>query len=162
MKIFNTYFWKDLYYNQISTRIWPRQRWLTKIIPREHKDKDSIIELILFKCLTEYVESEIGVNELFDKNRWKDDDDVPKHQLKFENELKEYYLLLTEELPRLQKILDDEWRKVPFRSLDDINNSKKEDYKTIYGKVDEAELAVENLKDKIILWIVLNKKSMWS
>ena len=162
MKIFNSYFWKDFYYNQISTRIWPRQRWLIKIIPRQFSDKVYLIEIILFKCLTEYVNSEIGKNELFDKNRWKNDFDAPEHQLKFENELKEYYLLLTEELPRLQKILDDEWGKIPFRSLDDINNSKKEDYIKIYKDVDAAELAVENLKDKICLWVVNHKHEMWT
>jgi len=162
MHIFNKYFWKNLYYSQISSRIWPRQRWLTKIIPREYRDKDTLIELVLFKCLSDYVEVEIGKNELFNPDRWSDWDFVSKEQLQFEKELKKYYLLLTVELPRLNHIANIEWNKIPHFNLKDLNNRKDGDYERIYGAVDKAEEDIMILKDLICLWVVNNRKSMWT
>ena len=158
MKIFNSYWWKDLYYNYVSCVIWPRQRWLTKVIPRTYRDKDTLIELILFKCLTEYCEVEIGLNnktEIFDV-----DENHPVRQIKFESELWENYKLLKEEIPILEKQLDYEWSSIPTYNLDEI--AIKVVYDDHYRKINELGNEIVLLKNQILEWIVKNRSSLWS
>lgn len=49
--MFNKYFWKNLWYTQVSSRINPRQKWLIKKIPRTWSDADHLIELCVFESL---------------------------------------------------------------------------------------------------------------
>jgi len=166
MKFLSKYFWKDWYYNQISTRIRPRNRWLSKIIPRYYFDKDYLIQIVLFKCLQDFVEVEIGKKELFDPDRWKNENNEwTENQRKFEEELKEHYLLLIEKLPKLIKKEDEEWEKIPLFNLNEISSGKwivNNSYEKIYNGVDLAEKNKEDLKDKICEFVVKNRKSMWT
>lgn len=142
--------------------IW-RNGWLRKVIPKfQYHDKDSLVEIVLFETLKNYVTEEVGEKELFNPNRWSKNDQVPAHQLKFERDLKKHYLLLVEELPHLQKILDKEWDKIPRFTLKNINSRAKGDYEKIYGKLNKAEKALEDCKDKICNWTVLSRRSLWS
>jgi hypothetical protein len=158
IKIFKSYYWSDLWYRQVSARISPRNKWLTSVIPREHYDKDHLMELVLFKCLTEYCETEMGLDWLFSA---KYDKDYPAQQIKFEKELKTNYLLLTKKLPELEKDLVKEWDSIPKHYLFQENKDKF-DYNKVYGKIDQTEVKIRNLKTKICLWIVLNRTSLWT
>lgn len=60
MKILSKYFWKDLWYNQVSSRINPRQKWLTDKIPRTWRDADYIIETCVFESLIFFWEEDNG------------------------------------------------------------------------------------------------------
>lgn len=164
MNLFSKFYWSELWYNQFSTRFNPRNKWLTKVIPRRHKDKDCLIELVLFTCLKNYVEVEIGKQELFDKNRWKNSEYVPAHQLKFEKELKYTYNLLTKKLPKLEKELNVGWDSISSKIKNEFVNKSvsKDDYQNKYGKIDIAESKVEKLKDLICEWVTKNRKSMWT
>ena len=50
-KLFNKYFWSNLWYTQVSSRLNPRQKWLTKKIPRTWMDADDLVELCIFEIL---------------------------------------------------------------------------------------------------------------
>ena len=60
------YFWKDLWHNQVSSRINPRQKWLTDKIPRTWRDADYIIETCVFESLIFFWEEDSGGETL----RW--------------------------------------------------------------------------------------------
>lgn len=57
------YFYHNLR-DKISTFFFPRQRWLTKAIPRTWCDKTELIPLLLFTCLIDFVEKEKGTEQL--------------------------------------------------------------------------------------------------
>jgi hypothetical protein len=48
----------NFWYEQISTRLFPRQRWLTKAIPRWYMDAPDIIDLALYQILINYWEND--------------------------------------------------------------------------------------------------------
>lgn len=56
-KLFNRYWWKSVWYN-FEVFFNPRQKWLTKKIPRTWSDKDYIIELCLFESLIKFWEKD--------------------------------------------------------------------------------------------------------
>lgn len=166
MKYHWSYYWTRLK-DKIKYSFVNRQRWLTKKIPRTWRDKDSLIEIVLFECLKNYVEGEIGKEELFNKNRW--DLGFPlKQQLKFEKELKIHYNLLTITLSNLENNLNSEWKKISddgYRQLSNnsitLSSAYRISYNKKYKKVDLLENKINNLKDKLCEWIILNRRSMW-
>ena len=54
------------YRRVISSFFFPRQKWLTKIIPNTWCDKVSLIPHLLFTCLVHYVEDENGLQDEID------------------------------------------------------------------------------------------------
>jgi hypothetical protein len=63
-KSFNMHSLRKFWYEQISCRIWPRQKWLTKQIPKTWQDKDGLIEDLVFACLVNFWEAEDGEESL--------------------------------------------------------------------------------------------------
>jgi len=165
MKILYPYFWSDLKY-KIRDFFFPRQKWLTNCIPTNYTENDDLVEIILFKILQEFVEVEIGKKELFDPDRWKNENNEwTENQRKFEEELKKHYVLLTQTLPELQKKEDEEWEKIPPFSLNEITSGKwiaNNSYKKTYNGVDLAEKNKEDLKNKICEFVVKNRHLMWT
>ncbi len=45
--------------------------------------------------------------------------------------------------------------------LNEINNPKMS-YEETYGKVNDVEEEIKQLKTKILLWILNNRESMWT
>lgn len=160
LKYHPIYYWTKLK-DSIKYSFVNRQSWLTRKIPRHWYDKDGLIEIVLFECLKNYVEDEVGKEELFDKNRWSKNDNVPSHQLKFEKELKIHYNLLTINLIELERELEIAWSNIPTIDLVDIRTIANH-YHNKYGTVDKLENKLENLKDQICSWIILNRRSMWT
>lgn len=50
----------NLFYEQVSCRLFPRQKWLTSMIPRTFCDVDFLIEEANFECLIHYWEYDDG------------------------------------------------------------------------------------------------------
>ncbi len=59
MNIFNKYWW-GRQFDKVRYFVNPRQKWLTKKIPKSWHDKDGLIEICLFECLVNFVEDEEG------------------------------------------------------------------------------------------------------
>ncbi len=157
-KFFKNWYWRDLWY-KIDTFFNPRQKWLTSKIPNSHLDKDHILEIVILECIKNYVTEEIGVEELFRKNRWSKKDrefmnGLNKSQIKFENELKKIYKLITIKLPALERQLELAWEELAVR--------ENGDYKKVYRETNKLDKKIESLKTKIMNWAVLNRNSMWT
>jgi hypothetical protein len=63
MRIFNKHYWWDLKCN-LQCLFNPKQKWLTKKIPRTWCDKPELIQSLLFEILVHYVEEEDGLREI--------------------------------------------------------------------------------------------------
>lgn len=50
------------WYEQVSSRIWPRQAWLTRQVPRTYAESDQLIEDLLYAILIGFVETEKGLD----------------------------------------------------------------------------------------------------
>lgn len=152
---FSHYWWSDLWYQQISSRIWPRQKWLTKKIPRTWVDKDTLLEIVVLESLKHYVDED-GEDCFHIINT------EAESQKEFYQEVRKYYDLITVKLVALQQELDAAWDAVPHRSLKDINKSQPGDYERIYGNVNRLEKELTDLKTEIMVWIVKNREGLWT
>jgi len=151
--IFNRHWWRDFYYTQISSRLRPRQRWLTKKIPRTWVDKDTILEIAVLESLKHYVEGEDCFNVLSTTN--------PPVQAEFMAKVKHYYELATVKLPALEKELEAEWDRVPPTDLSNLNMTKL-DYEATYGKIDRLEKEIHDLQTEIMVWVVKERGGLWT
>ena len=152
---FSHYWWHDVWYKQVSSRWSPRNKWLTKKVPRTWVDKDTILEIVVLESLKHYVD--------------KDGEDCfgiinteCEEQREFYGEVRRNYELATQKLVALQKELDAEWDTVPHRTLKDINNSTKDDYERIYGKINRLEQEIYDLQTEIMVWVVKNRNGLWT
>jgi len=152
--IFNRHWWNDLYYKQISSRLNPRNKWLTKQIPRTWQDKDHILEICVLEALKHYVEGEKCFEVLSTKG--------PPEQVKYLREVLENYEAVKYKLPALEKQLEEAWDAIPSRHINDINKSTKEDYDRTYGKIDALDEEIYNLKTKVMLWVVEYRNGLWT
>jgi hypothetical protein len=86
----------NFWYEQISTRLFPRQRWLTSRIPRWYVDVPEIIDLVLYESLINYWENDgeeslrhqyeafhIG-DESLSKAGWSEEDIKKEHDKNYE------------------------------------------------------------------------------
>jgi hypothetical protein len=154
--VFNKYWRRHFWYSQISSRIRPRNKWLTKRIPSTWVDKDTILEICVLESLKHYVDID-GEDAFHTLNTTN-----PPEQAEFMAKVKYYYKLTTIKLPAIQKEIDDEWDRIPDFNLDDINNHKPGDYDRIYGKIDRLEKELYDLQTEIMVWIVQNRNGLWT
>lgn len=156
MKIFNHYWWDRVWYEQISSRLRPRNKWLMKLIPRTWCDKDHLLEIVVLGSLKHYcdTEGEDCFNVLCCDN--------PPSQAEFMSEVKRNYELATKKLVALEKELEEEWKTVPHRDWKDINDSVPGDYERIYGKIDKLDKEIYDLKTEIMTWVIKNRDGLWT
>ena len=154
--VFNSYWWRDFWYAQISSRIRPRNQWLTRQIPRIWQDKDTLLEICVLSSLKHYVDKdgEDAFHRLSIDN--------PPEQAKFMADVKHYYELITIKLPALEKELKAEWDNIPQWDIRDLNKSQPGDYERIYGAVNRLEQEVYNLKTEIMVWVISNRNGLWT
>ena len=153
--IFNHHWWDDVWCKQFSFRWRPRNKWLTKKIPRTWADKDTILEICVLESLKHYVDPE-GEDCFHVINT------ECEGQKEFYGEVRRNYELITQKLPTLQKELDAEWGNVPYRTLADINKSTKGNYEKMYGKINRLEKEIYDLQTQIMVWVVRNREGLWT
>jgi hypothetical protein len=152
VRIFNEHWWKDIWYEEISSRLWPRQKWLTSKIPRTWIDKDTVMEICVLECIKGFVEGERAIDNFEESQA---DLTYPEHQKKFDKELKEMYQLTTITLPNLEYALERAWNAVPCTWP---GPPDPRPYDEIYGEVDRLIKEVEDFKTKIMVWAVENRE----
>jgi hypothetical protein len=157
------YWIRDLYYKTCCF-FNPRNKWLTKKIPKTWVDKDYIIELCLIESLREFVEGEDGLGQY---EQSQTDPEYPAWQKQFDRELKEAYEIITIQLPQLQKQMDEAWDKVekPPLGADELLkwlNNPTPTYEERYGNIDRLEKEIDDLRTKVMTWIVVNRAKMWT
>jgi hypothetical protein len=144
-----------MWYEQVSSRIRPCNKWLTKQIPRTWKDKDAILEICVLESLKHYCD--VDGEDCFHVI-----DTECESQREFYGEVKRHYELTTQKLVALQKELKVAWDAVPVRTIDDINKSTKEDYDRMYGNTDRLEKEIYDLQTEIMVWVVTNRSGLWT
>ena len=161
--VFNSYWWKDFWYHQISSRINPRNKWLTKQIPRTWVDKDTILEISVIGSLKHYVEGEEALGkDMCHFQSSQDDPTFPEWQKESDRQVKHYYELATQKLVALEKELAAEWDAIPTRTVYDLNKAPTQSYEEIYGKVNRLEQEVYDLQTEIMVWVVKNRNILWT
>ena len=145
------------YYYNIRDYFFSRQKWLTKQIPKNWQDKDTLFETIIFACIIHFIEEE----KCFEVTDW---EGSGEDHARVARELRQYYKDIKETLPKLQKQLSAEFDKVPDL-LDkngqlSLNNGLT--YQEMYGKVDRVEREIKALTDEIMIWAVKNRGYFWT
>jgi hypothetical protein len=159
--IFNRHWWRDFWYSQISSRLRPRNRWLTKKIPRTWADKDTILEIAVLESLKHYVEGEeaLGKNMChFESSQA--DPSFPEWQKETDKNVKHYYEL-TQKIDAMKKELEILWDNVPMTDLSAVNVTKL-DYEERYGKLDRLEKEIYDLQTEVMVWVVKNRNCLWT
>lgn len=153
---FSHYWWSDVWYKQVSSRLRPRNKWLTKQIPRTWQDKDHILETCVLGALKHYceVEGEDCFNVLCCDN--------PPWQKEFMGKVKHYYELATQKLPALQKEMEHQWEILPHRGWQDINKERDPEYDRISDRIEELEKEIYDLQTEIMVWVVQNRNGLWT
>jgi hypothetical protein len=105
------------------------------------------MELVILECITHYVEEE-RVFETVSPSEYTPSVNV------FLLELEKIYDDIKVQIPLLESKLELEWKNVP------LNSSASYEYK--YGKIDELEQKIEDLKTGIMLWAVKNRNFIWT
>jgi hypothetical protein len=155
-------------YDKVNEFLFPRQRWLTKAIPKSWIDKDTLWEIAIIEGLKHYVEQDNGgawFKHLDDDSAWQDGGEDMKefHEAsrRFHRAAKEHYDLVTKTLPDLEWKLEKAWEKVPHFNFDNLNDNTRS-YDQIYGDVDKLDEQISELKTKVMLWAVTNRASIWT
>jgi hypothetical protein len=138
----------------------PRQKWLTKTIPRKWKDKPELIRDIMFTILVNYMEDEGGDSFFEDKMR----DEVKLGYVSEEyfsslckrmRLLKEVYIYIKKERPQLEK---DIFKALPVVDFDKLHEISQEAYDEAYSL--EKQLGE---RDEWALQTILdNRHYLWS
>ena len=143
-RLCNPYAWRR-FIRKVECFFCPSQRWLTKKIPREWADKDHIIELVCLECLRDYAENELTLRVLINPRTY---EDLEKYhcpeQREFTLEVVEHYGLLLK-IDSLKQEMEWEWARTPP-----------------YDKIDALEKEIDELTTKILQWMVIRRKEMWT
>jgi hypothetical protein len=155
-RLFYKQWWRRIWYEHISSRLRPRNKWLTKQIPRVWLDKDHLLEICILGALKHYCEEsgEDCFNILCCDN--------PPEQAEFMRELKHNYELATQKLVALQKELAAEWDAIPPVDWKDLNRGTKGDYDRKYGKIARLEQEIYDLQTEIMVWVVKHRNGLWT
>lgn len=130
----------------ISNESNPRQRWLTKQIPKGWSDKTYLIQLINFAMVVDFIEGE----KALDVTDWEASSAGADQ---FSKELKDCYDYIKIRRPQLEK--------------DHQNSYPDEDARTGVFEVDYAEntrleLLLNKEDTKYLTWIVTNRDYFWT
>lgn len=63
MNLFSRYFWRELYLS-VKNYFFPRNKWLTRHIPKAFQDKDVLLENILAATIIDFVDVEEGLSDI--------------------------------------------------------------------------------------------------
>jgi len=116
--------------------LFPKQKWLTKKIPRNWCDKTELIPTVLFTMVVDFVEKEKAFDSVVD---W----DSDEHHKKFFEEISAVYYYITVARPEMEKNINH---------FDDLRQ---------YGTSGALELKMDELDTKHCLTIVKNRRMMW-
>jgi hypothetical protein len=144
------YFWADLKY-KIKCFFIPKNKWATRVIPREWRDKDYIFEEVLFAGIVDFVENE----KCFEVNSWTLTLKMRRNKEKIE-EIYKWAKTGREEIREKIK------KAYPKISLDEQLQVNKKKFSELYGEVNRLEELMEETNTKHLKWIVENRNILWS
>lgn len=123
----------------------PRQKWLTKQIPKHWSDKTSLIPEVLFAMVVHFIDGE----KCFEHTDWTD----TEKSKKFAEELRDCYDYIKVRRPELQKRYENS-----YPDEDTVTGDFLVDYKDNL----ELEALIEKTDTKYLVWIVTNRGYFWT
>lgn len=146
--------WDMFYYEQIQSRLNPRNKWLTKVIGRTWCDKKLLIPNILFASIVHFIEEEKALDEIC----WESDEG----HLKFKQGLVECYQWIKVARPELQTKFDNSYpTKEQRKAVKGMGDAMKK-YETLYGNHNRIEQELHDTDVHYMEWIVKNLDYMWT
>jgi hypothetical protein len=158
--------WSSFWYEQISSRLRPRNKWLAKKLPRTWCDKVQLIPLVLYEMIIHFVEEEKCFERLEYCN-------IPEE----EKMIKEiYHWAKTGRKAFIEKI-DNSYpplEETGFESIKtgevdelgrpyyELKSKSKKSYEELYGELNKLEAEFASIDDKYLNWIVLNRARLWT
>lgn len=133
-------------YDAIRYAINPRQRWLTKQIPKDWCDKVSLIPTLNFAMVVHFVDGEDALAET-------DWDASSEYHSEFAKQLKDCYDYIKNRRPELQKRFENSYPD---------EETKTGDYHVDYAEHNKIEEMLENEDTKYLVWIVTNRDFFWT
>lgn len=133
-------------YDKLRYFLNPRQKWLTKQIPKEWNDKTNLIPLVNFAMVVHFIEVE-DANGI---TNWSNSGDTVNQ---FYTELKECYDYIKNRRPQLQKELDESYPNYEKRTGK---------YEIDYAETNRLELLINKEDTKYLTWIVVNRDFFWT
>ena len=141
-----------VWYSQVSTRIWPRQRWLTKQISCQWNDKVTLIPDVLYAMIIHFVgkDGEDALNTV----HWEDSDAAMLRDIdhwarvgrkQMEQQLSEAYPPIPEDF--------GEWL---------AHGESTQQEKDCYEEVRRIEAIMEEKDTRYLTWIVVNRAKLWT
>ncbi len=132
------------YYEQVSSRIWPRQAWVTKAAGRTWCDKTELIPTILFAAIVHFIEEEdcFGTTVI----------DEP-----IASELRAVYAWAKTGRAAAYQAMDDSWHPGPlFKGpADPPATGSMEEYQRLEGVAVAQDTAY-------LVWIVTHRDYLWT
>ena len=129
-----------------STTINPRQKWLTKQIPKSWSDKTWLIPTLNFAMVVDFIEGEEALNV----TDWEASSEQAD---KFSKELMDCYNYIKVRRPDLEKRHENSYPEV---------ENMTDDYLTDYAETNRLEVELNKEDTKYLTWIVVNRDFFWT
>lgn len=123
----------------------PRQKWLTKQIPKCWSDKPRLITELNFAMVIDFVDGE----KCFENTEY---EDGGVHQ-KFAEELRDCYDYIKNRRPKLQKDHDNSYPD---------GETMTGDFNVDYAEEMRLELLISSEDTKYLVWIMTNRDFLWT
>jgi len=124
----------------------PRQKWLTKQIPKHWCDKTHLISELNFAMVVDFIEGEKAL-EVTD---WKASSEQADQ---FSRELVDCYNYIKHHRPRLQKALENSYPD---------EDTMTGNYYIDYAEHNKLEIKLDKEDTKYLTWIVTNREYFWT
>jgi hypothetical protein len=134
------------FYDWFRETINPRQKWLTKQVPKSWCDKSHLIKDINFACIVDFIEGEKALNVV----NWEASSDQAD---KFSKELVQCYNWIKQERPALEKQRDNSYPD---------EETTTGDFFTDYTELNRLEALLDAGDTKWLVWIVTNRDFLWT
>jgi hypothetical protein len=158
--------WDSFWYEQISSRLRPRNKWLTKKLPRTRCDKVELITIVLYEMIIHFVEEE----KCFERLEYRD---IPEE----EKIIKEIYDWAKTGRKAFIEKIDNSYpplEETGFESIKtgevdelgrpyyELKSKSKKSYEELYGELNKLEAEFTSIDNKYLSWIVLNRERLWT
>jgi len=133
-------------YDWLRHTLNPRQKWLTKKIPKGWTDKTWLIPEVNFAMVVDFVDGE----KCFEHTDYENSGEL---QSGFSKELKECYEYIKTTRPKLQQDHDNSYPD---------EDTRTGDYNIDYAETNHLELLLNKEDTKWLVWIVTNRDFFWT
>lgn len=159
---------QNFYHDQIETRLFPRQKWLYKVVPRHFADIDYLIEEVTFAALINYWENDDGESSTRTQYEYLDNPEEYFGSNNFNPED------IKAEQAKNKELYDEmaaayQWAKTRHgerKRIDELTQSiyqsRQNGEKKSYERVNELEEEFQQLDTLHLTNIIKRRQSLWS